>query len=173
MKNGKAMSMSYKTQAAMKYREDFANYVANEVMKQNWDLIPNRWQHFYVDTVFYFEKTHQDCNNYFKVMLDAITDTKKIWLDDDVVCERVQRIYYDSANPRVEIIIRPVNYIGVFDSEEHLDNFVSRCVECTRYKSNCSILRKAKEGRTQEEIQDGTCAKFRRVKGDSKHGKEE
>ena len=94
-------------------------------------------------------------------MLDAITDTQLIWLDDNVTCERVQAIYYDQKNPRMEITIRPVDYIGVFDDAPQMEAFVSNCIGCTRYSRNCSILRQAKEGRIQEEIADGVCIKYK------------
>ena len=90
-------------------------------------------------------------------MLDAITDTGLVWVDDNVTCERVQRIYYDSKNPRIELTIYPVEYIGVFDNASQLEQFESRCIGCSRYKRNCSILQKAKEGRVQEEINNGIC----------------
>lgn len=163
IRNGRPLAVSYVTQDAVKYRAEFSDYVRNEVALQGWDLVPNKEQQFYVDTVFYFEKKQQDCNNYFKVMLDAITDTQLIWLDDDVVCERVQRIYYDSKNPRIEIVIHPAPYTGIFDSVAQLNDFVSNCIGCTRYSRNCSILRKAKESRIQPEIKDGQCAKYRAI----------
>ena len=131
MKHGRPFAMSYKTPEAVKYREEFAEYVRAEVAKQNWTLVPNKTRHFYIDTVFYFPATNLDANNYFKVMLDAITDTQLIWLDDNVTCERVQAIYYDQKNPRMEITIRPVDYIGVFDDAPQMEAFVSNCIGCT------------------------------------------
>lgn len=159
MKNGKPMAVSYKTSEAIKYQKNFMNYVIEEVKKQNYTLKPNKNQHFYIDAVFYFDRIDKDPNNYWKCLLDAITDTKLIWIDDNVTCERVQRIYYDSNNPRIEITIKPVNYIGVFDNASQLEEFESNCVGCNRYKRNCSILQKAKEGRIQSEICDGVCSK--------------
>ena len=159
IKNGKPMAMSYKTAEATKYQKEFAEYVKQEVKRQNWDLIPNKEQHFYVDCVFYFDRTDKDCNNYFKCMLDAITDTQLVWIDDNVVCERVNRIYYDNANPRIELCIYPVDYIGIFDNISQLEEFETNCIGCSRYKRNCSILQKAKEGRLQEDIVNFTCTK--------------
>ena len=164
MKNGRAIGMSYKTPEAIKYREEFARYVKCEVEKQGWDVPLDKYRHFYIDTIFYFPATNFDANNYFKVMLDAITDTQLIWLDDNVTCERVQAIYYDCDNPRMEITIKPVDYIGVFDDAPQMEAFVSNCIGCTRYSRNCSILRQAKEGRIQDEIADGVCAKYKPTK---------
>lgn len=164
IKHGKPMAMSYCTNEAKRYKEWMSKYVTEEVSKQKWSLIPNKYQHFYVDCEFYFPALRLDCNNYFKCMLDAITDTQKIWLDDNVVCERVQHIYYDTKNPRIEIHIHPVDYIGVFEDTPHLEAFISKCVGCKRYKRNCSILQKAKEGRIQEEIHGGVCKNYKEQK---------
>jgi len=164
MKNGKPMAMSYKTPDAIRYQNKFTKYVIRQVKEQKWPLKPNKTQHFYVDCIFYFPRVDMDCNNYFKCMLDAITDSKKVWEDDNVVCERVNGIFYDSANPRIEMIISPVDYIGIFKDLSQLEEFESNCIGCSRYKRNCSILQKAKEGRIQDEIQNGICQKFKCMK---------
>ena len=154
--------MSYKTQEAVKYKEEFSDYVRLEAEKQGWKKDGDDRRHYYVDAVFYFDKTNMDCNNYFKVMLDAITDTQLVWPDDNVVCERVQRIFYDKENPRVEISIHPVDYIGVFQNASQMEEFVSRCVDCTRYKRNCSVLRNALEGRIQDGVSCEACGFYKR-----------
>lgn len=164
MKNGKPMAMSYKTPDAIRYQNKFTKYVIRQVKEQKWPLKPNKTQHFYVDCIFYFPRVDMDCNNYFKCMLDAITDSKKVWEDDNVVCERVNGIFYDSVNPRIEMIISPVDYIGIFKDLSQLEEFESNCIGCSRYKRNCSILQKAKEGRIQDEIQNGICQKFKCMK---------
>ena len=169
LKHGKAIAMSYCTPEAKKYKESFAQYVASEVKKQGWDLEPNEYQHFYIDSTFFFPSTGLDCNNYFKCLLDAITDTQLIWLDDNVTCERVQAIYYDAQNPRIELIIHPVDYIGIFSNRESMESFEDRCKSCARYARNCSILRKAKEGRIQPETDGYSCSK-RSLKGGKGNG---
>ncbi len=164
MKHGKPMAVSYKTPEARKYQQEFVDYVKEEVIKQGWDLDLNPNRHFYIDTVFYFHEKRQDANNYFKVMLDAITETQLIWPDDNVTCERVQAIYYDSENPRVELYIHPVDYIGVFENASQRDQFIWRCIGCNRYKRNCSILQRALEGRIQEEVQNCVCLKYKEAR---------
>ena len=44
-----------------------------------------------------------------------------------------------------------------------LEQFESRCIGCKRYKRNCSILQKAKEGRIQEEIIGLECSKYKPI----------
>lgn len=165
IKNGKPFAMSYKTAVAVKYQEELEQYVLEEVKKQGWEMEPNKHQHFYADAVFYFRAIDQDANNYFKLLLDAITNTKKIWLDDNVVCERVNKIMYDSENPRIDLHIHPVDYIGIFDDASQLEDFKSNnCIGCSRYKRNCSLLASAIEGRIKAEFDKETCKSCKKTK---------
>jgi Holliday junction resolvase RusA-like endonuclease len=161
IKNGRPFAMVYETKEAKDYKTKFKNYILEQVKKQEWDLPVIKTQHFYCDCVFYFDRIDKDCNNYFKLLLDAITESEVIWADDNVVCERVNRIYYDSKNPRIEITIYPVDYIGIFDNFDKRNEFENKCKTCSRYFKNCSLLKKAIEGRIQEEIQDGSCMKYK------------
>lgn len=166
IKNGKPLALSYCTNEAKKYKTDFTLYVKEQARLQGYKLVPDKKRHFYVDAVAYFPRVDMDISNYWKVLLDAITDTGMIWVDDNVVCERAQMILYDTENPRLELFIHPVDYIGVFKDASHLENFVSKCIDCARYDRNCSILQKAKDGKVQEEIKDNVCKKFNRTKGE-------
>ena len=159
MKNGKPMAIVYETKEAKDYKKKFKKIVEEEIKKQNWNHEVNSTQHFYVDAIFYFDRIDKDCSNYEKCLDDTITETQLIWKDDNVVLFRPQRIYYDSEHPRIELEIYPVDYIGVFDNASQLEEFESNCIGCSRYKRNCSLLKKAKEGRIQEEIQNGVCSK--------------
>ena len=164
LKNGKPMAMSYKTKEAKEFQNKFDKHIREQILIQNWNLPVNPAQHFYVDAVFYFPRIDMDANNYFKCSLDQITDTGLIWSDDNVVCERVQRIYYDTKNPRIELTIYPVEYIGIFNNQEQFDTFVSKCKTCTRYERNCSILKNAQIGKVQDETDGTVCKKYKEKK---------
>lgn len=159
MKNNKPLAIVYETKEAKEYKKKFKKIVEREVKIQGWNLEVNSTQHFYVDAIFYFDRMDKDCSNYEKCLDDAITETQLIWKDDNVVLFRPQRIYYDASNPRIELTITPVEYVGIFDNSSQLEQFESNCIGCNRYKRNCSILKKAKEGRIQEEICDCVCSK--------------
>lgn len=163
IKDGKATAMGYKTSKASEYQESFATYVADQVKQQGWVLDNNKHQHYYVDASFYFARTDKDPNNYWKLLLDAITRTGVVWPDDNVTCERVNKICYDTENPRIELEIYPVEYIGIFDSADTLARFENRCTGCNRYSRNCSILRRAKEGRIQDDIKNGVCEAYKQI----------
>lgn len=163
MKNGRPMAMSYKTQEAVKFQKDFTEYVKKQVQEQGWITDDNPFQHYYVDAVFYFPRIDVDCNNYWKVAFDAITDSGVVWVDDNMACERVVKVMYDAKNPRIEYTIYKTDFVGIFDSQDELDEFEGNCKNCKRYNRNCSILNKAKEGRIQPEICNGKCSKRKEV----------
>lgn len=160
-KNGRAMAMSYKTAEAKKFQREFVEYVKQQAIEQNWVTNPDPMQHYYVDAVFYFPRIDMDTNNYWKVAFDAITDSGVIWVDDNMACERVVKVLYDSENPRIEYTIYETDFTGIFDNQEELNKFEDKCKSCKRYKRNCSLLRKAKEGRVQEEIENMVCSKYK------------
>lgn len=155
------MAMSYKTSDAKKYQKDFTKYVKEQVALQGWKKSDNKFQHYYMDCNFYFPRIDMDANNYFKCMADAITDSEVVWIDDVQLCERVQGINYDPKNPRIELEIKSVDYIGIFHNISQLEEFESNCIGCSKYNRNCSLLTRAKEGRIQEEIQDLKCSKYK------------
>lgn len=164
MKNGKPMSIVYETKEAKEYKRIFYEIIRKAIIEQQWNMEVNSTQHFYVDAVFYFDRTDKDAANYEKCLSDTITETQLIWKDDNVVLFRPQRILYDSENPRIELTIYPVEYIGIFDNPNQLDMFEKRCATCTRYGRNCSIHRKAIEGRIQKEINNLVCEKYKEQK---------
>ena len=164
LKNGKPMAIPYKTAEAVSFCKKFAKIITSAVNEQGWDVPLDSNKHIYVDALFYFPRLRMDCNNYWKVLLDTITDTQLIWKDDDIVCERAQGIFYDAVNPRIELTIHPVDYIGVFENASQLDQFESRCIGCTRYARNCSILRQAKAGKIQDDVDGNVCMKYKAKK---------
>lgn len=164
MKGKKPMAISYKTKETKDFQKKFEAYVAEEIKKQKWTVPVNSTQHFVVEATYYFPRIDMDSNNYWKVPLDSITNTQLIWEDDNVVCERCVRILYDAKNPRIEWNIYPTEYTGIFDNKGELSIFKDKCNSCSRSKRNCSILKKAMEGRIQEEICGLKCSKFKQAK---------
>ena len=86
------------------------------------------------------------------------------YIDDRNILTRTHAVYYDNKQPRIELVIYPVEYRGIFQNQDNLDSFEDKCMKCKRYKNNCSILRKSKEGRIQEEILDFVCSEFKEIK---------
>ena len=162
-KNGRPTAMSYKTAEAQRFKREFTEYVKKEVKKQGWIMSTNPYQHYYVDAVFYFPRVDMDCANYDKLIADSITDSGCVWLDDNCVCNRIIKVMYDNKNPRIELTIHPTDFVGIFDGWKEAIQFENKCKTCKRYNKNCSILRKAFEGRIQSEIVDGECTEYKEM----------
>ena len=162
----KANAVKYVTAEANKAKERIAKYAIDEVRKQDWSYSENRFQHYYLDCVFYFPRIDMDDQNHYKIVTDAMNGI--VFIDDSSVLVRTQRIYYDSKNPRIEITVHEVDYIGIFDNKQLFNEFNNKCSTCTRGKKNCSIKVKAIEGRIQDEItqvdNQNICSKYKQVK---------
>lgn len=167
VKDGYVRSRMYETKEARQYKEEFAWLVISAVNSQHWDVPVSSTQHFYVDAYYYFDRVDKDASNYEKCLCDAITETQRIWKDDNVVLYRPQRILYDRKNPRIELYISPADYVGIFDSEDDYKTFVSSaCSHCTHY-GRCSTIKKAASGEVAcGIIHDGadyTCSRYKAV----------
>lgn len=170
-KNGKKVPMvtMYETAEAKKYKKEFIKYVKEEIIKQKWDINYTKDKHFYFDTIFHFDRVDKDEQNYYKCLCDALNGLA--YIDDRNILTRCFKIDYDTVNPRIEIIIHPVDYIGIFNNENALNNFKDNYCHnnCNRFSRNCSILRNAIEGRVSEvseyiDIQNMKCNAFKQKK---------
>lgn len=161
----KAQVTMYETSEAKKYKKDFIKYIKEQVKIQGFETKLDKFQFTNVECIYYFPRIDMDSNNTWKLLLDSITESGVVWVDDNTVLESARRIYYDSKTPRVEITISYADYIGIFNSQEQLESFINtNCIHCKRFKNNCGILKNAKESRIQEELQDFKCSCFKEIK---------
>lgn len=163
-KNGKPIPQVtiYETKEAKDYKKKFIKHIKEQAKLQQWEKSDNRFQKYYVDCTFFFPRIDMDSNNTYKLMLDSITESECVWIDDTQACERNQGIFYDSVNSRILLEIYPVDFVGIFPTNEQLQEFKSNCITCSRYKDGrCSILVKSTEGRITEDVKDLVCNKFK------------
>lgn len=170
-KNGKKVPMvtMYETSEAKKYKKEFIKYVKEEIRKQKWDINCTKDKHFYFDTIFHFDRVDKDEQNYYKCLCDALNGLA--YIDDRNILTRCFKIDYDSVNPRIEITIHPVDYIGIFNNENELNKFKNTyCDNCIRgTKNNCSIFKNAIEGKVGKlyeilDMKKMKCNKFKQRK---------
>jgi Holliday junction resolvase RusA-like endonuclease len=145
--------------------------IQKETMKQlkgqEWEYEISKETFLYMDTYIFFNRIGRDDDNIYKLLKDSLQGI--IYENDSKVLVRTQKIVFDSNNPHVELHIHPVDFIGIFDNKDQLDEFESRCKSCNRYGRNCSILNKAKEGRIQDEIDHELyCSKYEMKKSATK-----
>ncbi|MEX3625166.1 RusA family crossover junction endodeoxyribonuclease [Viridibacillus arvi] len=150
--NGKPLAYLYETKEAKDWKKRFGYYLMREIKKQEWDVNTTKDGHWFLDCVFIQSRTNQDNNNYYKLLCDAMTEYGLI-VDDKNILVRTQKVMYDSKNPMFYAVLRKAEYVGIFnDNEQYEQFFNSNCLNCKKNHEKCSILKKSKEGRIQEDI---------------------
>lgn len=135
-----------------------------QLSEQEWDYewTEDKNNFLYQDAVIYFSRRGRDDNNVYKLLNDSL---EKISYDNDSrVLVRTQKILYDKENPRIELILTPVDYVGVFENRDKADAFEDRCKGCTRYlEGRCSILVDSLAATVREEIEtdNQVCVKYK------------
>jgi len=96
------------TTKAQKWFADSRTICIEEMHKQGW-LKDKKSVWFYVDMDFYFsDRRVRDSHNTLKILMDAL---QGIFFNNDYYCmTRINKVLYDSDNPRVVIKIYPVDY---------------------------------------------------------------
>lgn len=134
---------------------------------QDWDFDWTRDHYVYQDAIIYFTRRGSDDNNIYKLLNDSLEGIT--YENDSRVLVRTQRIVYDSKNPRVEVTLTPVDFIGIFEDRMAYDVFTyDFCSKCTRYRNgSCSILKDSIAGTVREEIgsiHKPICSQFKEKK---------
>lgn len=150
------MVMAYKPKATKDFEKSFGDYVKGEMIEQGWEK-PTKDKFVNLDTIFYFPRVDMDAENYFKSMCDILTEVG-VWEDDNIVMEKVNRIYYNSSNARIELLLTVSDNMGIFDNKEDYDKFTNTyCSKCKKgskigLKGGCSIYKDSLESRIRDEI---------------------
>jgi Holliday junction resolvase RusA-like endonuclease len=141
--------------------------------EQTWDYswTENKNNFLYQDAVIYFSRRGRDDNNIYKLLNDSLE--KIVYDNDSRVLVRTQKILYDTKNPRIELTLTPVDYVGVFKDNEAAKKFELKCSDgngkmCSRYlNGRCSILTDLLAGSIREEVENinnPVCSKFKQKK---------
>jgi Holliday junction resolvase RusA-like endonuclease len=149
VKGGRAFVHLYETKESKDWKKRFIAYLKREIKKQKWDVEQTKFGHWILECYFVQSRTNQDSHNYFKILCDSLTDAGVI-NDDKNILVQVKRVLYDSKNPRFYAVLRPAEYIGIFNNKEEYEQFV---IDSGLNPKRSAILRRAREGRIQEEIQ--------------------
>lgn len=153
------------SKAGTKRKEEIATQAKQQMKSQEWDYEWTKENFVYQDAVIHFARRGSDDNNIYKLLNDTLEGIA--YDNDSRVLVRTQRIVYDSKNPRVEVTLTPVDFVGIFKNQKEADEFNDRCLDCSRYlNGRCSILVDSMIGTVREEIgsiDDPVCIK-RKVK---------
>ena len=127
-----------------------------EKQADNWDYEWTKENFVYQDSKIVFARRGSDDNNIYKLLNDSLEGI--IYDNDSKVLTRTQKITYNSKNPRIIVTVYPVDYVGIFDSQDEADEFKARCefggeFGCSRYRGGaCSILKAVLDGTEREEV---------------------
>lgn len=137
-------------------REDIMINVERQMsmpMNIEWDFEYTKSNYIYIDIIAYVTRVNVDLDNTLKTLNDSIEASGLVFDNDKKVVPRFDRVYIDPSNPRVELTFKQTGWNGIFPDENTRKNFESGCISCSRYrKGACSILKKAKENKIQNEI---------------------
>lgn len=162
-KNGKNIVAAYKAEKTSIFEKQFGLYVAKQMREQNWKK-PEKGKLIFLESTFFLPRVDMDCSNYWKSLLDTLTKVG-VWEDDNVVMEKVNRLYYDKENPRIEITIYEAEFLGVFNGDDHYREFVENC--CNKCKKNidkCTIHKSCLENRltSSYDLEKNICLKLKK-----------
>ena len=146
------------TQKGLICQKQIQKQTKQQMKNQTWDYTYTDNNFIYIDAYIYFNRMGRDDDNVYKLLKDSLQGL--VYENDSKALVRTQRVYFDTDNPHIDLIIHPVEFTGIFDNDTMLNNFESACKTCNRYGRNCSILKAAKEGRIQEEIENFICSKY-------------
>ena len=130
----------YLKREGKEYKKNTSKYIKEEVKKQGWKKL-EKGKYCYIDEVVYMNRLGRDSDNLKKLTQDAITESYSVWEDDTYCLARTNRVYVDSNNPRIELVITPVKFIGIFDNKKQMNEFIKICKNCSKYRNgSCSVL---------------------------------
>jgi crossover junction endodeoxyribonuclease RusA len=157
---GRPIATPYLTKQATDFKQ-YAIFKLKEAAKnKNWET-PDKDKYIAMRLKFYMNKLGKDADNHIKLIQDAIQDAGLVENDSKLI-PIVERLYVDSNDPRVKIYLHELDWIGIFDNKNDRDFFINEnCINCKRYKRNCSILKSLDENKIVSEVDfvQGICKK--------------
>lgn len=152
-----------------KCKEEIQRLAKEQMKDSKWDFkwTEDKNNFLYQDAVIYFSRRGRDDNNVYKLLNDSLEGIS--YDNDSRVLVRTQKIMFDKENPRIELTLTPVDYVGVFESKEEALEFEERCYDCRRYlDGRCSILTASLSGEIKPEVsfdEDGAeCQEYQQKK---------
>jgi Holliday junction resolvase RusA-like endonuclease len=146
-------------------KKEIQKSASSQMRNQHWNLEITKNHFIYQDIDVYFNRKNRDSDNILKLLNDSLQGL--IFHNDSKVLTRVQRVYYDYGNPRIECTYSVCEWLGIFDENIEYETFLDRCHSCKHYRDNrCSILTDSVQGTIREEVEDKVCKKYVKKKGE-------
>ncbi|MEX0596518.1 MAG: hypothetical protein WD512_08445, partial [Candidatus Paceibacterota bacterium] len=95
-----------------KVKEKIIKQTKEQMKDQDWDYGYTFDNFVYQDSWIYMNRQGRDDNNIYKLLNDSLEGV--VYENDSRVLTRTQRILIDKDNPRVEVLLTPVDFKGIF-----------------------------------------------------------
>lgn len=148
---------AYPTDDTKAFYHRALDILEEETFKQQWKTpLPEVFVEVEVD--IYLRIAKSDADNYFKCTLDAL-EKSGVVVNDCFIIPKVNNVFIDKDNPRVELRIKKLEKTGIFLNEEEMEKFKeNNCKECTRRrKTHCVVFKGFMENRVHDLDEEGNC----------------
>ena len=155
---GRPTVQTYKTKETYQYEAYIEKLLKEEIVKQGWQT-PPKGNYVYVWITFFFARSNQDDNNYYKVLCDSLQKSGVV-LNDSRFIIRTKDIFINSMNPRIEVSIELAPKIGRFKDKNEHDLFIKQnCLMCKKPNyEKCRVFKSLLENRIFEQDVDDSGA---------------
>ncbi|MFT9003123.1 MAG: hypothetical protein ABF991_00265 [Liquorilactobacillus hordei] len=106
----KKIPVMYETKLSKDWKTMFRLDTLRAIRKQKFDREETKDGYWYLDCGFVLKRKNQDCNNFFKIMIDALISVAII--DDKNIMPRVQWLNKDTKHPKTVVRLHKA---GEFD----------------------------------------------------------
>lgn len=148
---GKPRVHIYESSEAIAYKKHVKNIIKRALKENEW-ITPDKNTYIIADLYVYLSQKKRDADNLLKCLQDAIVEAGLVY-DDCIIMPKIQNIFIEPNNPRIEVVLRESDKKGVFLNQTIYDTFVeNNCSKCNRYSRNCSLLKASIENKIIPEI---------------------
>lgn len=141
----KATASRFLTNEAVKFKERASNIIKKEMKKNNITFLTNnKYDYLELNMDIFMNRKHRDSDNLLKLVQDSIVKSGAI-PDDSNILVKMNGLYIDAKNPRIEIELKLLNKIGIFENIEQKKEFeIKNCHKCKKnyYKKPCGKYKK-------------------------------
>lgn len=135
---------------ASRYKARTRRFIKSEIVRQNWEMPPKGiLLDVYID--YYFPRKGMDPNNHLKILYDIFTEAG-VYIDDDCAKPQTGILVVDKNNPRLEIIIKKSDQVGVFKNYEDRERFIKCYEKHTLPKEFKKMMKLLDEGRMTPDV---------------------
>lgn len=103
--NGRPVILTHKPKRSCTYEHLVAVCALAAASAQRWK-VPKKGEAIYVDLKVFRKTRTGDIDNFAKAVLDGITKSRCVWIDDRQVVSANMTMGVDRARPRVEVVVR-------------------------------------------------------------------